>query len=322
MTRSQLMSTSSGGSLAQALAARARRGEPRAYDFRRPTKLSREHVRLLQIAQEAFARHGTTVLTSLLRTGARMDLEDIEQVGYDDYVSQLPNPTFIATFDLAPLPGKGMIAFPLDVAMACIDHILGGSGTSAQPSRPMTQLETLVIGNLLDRLLSEFGGAFGSITSITPTLDGLEYNPALAQTAAASETVMVSRYTLRVGLREAEATLCLPFSSFAAALKTASSPSISDADRRKREQATALLTRRIKDVPVDVSVRFSPVAIPSSDLLSLAVGDVIPLGHSVDAPMEVTTHNEIFAHAMPGNHRRRLGAQIVFTPTNSDKDHR
>ena len=35
---------------------RSRRREPRTYDFRRPTKLSRDHVRILQIALETFAR--------------------------------------------------------------------------------------------------------------------------------------------------------------------------------------------------------------------------------------------------------------------------
>ena len=49
----------------------SRRGEPRTYDFRRPTKLSREHVRVLQIAQEAFARQATTILTDASCAPAR-----------------------------------------------------------------------------------------------------------------------------------------------------------------------------------------------------------------------------------------------------------
>ena len=69
---------------------RRRGGEPRTYDFRRPTKLSREHVRVLQIAQEAFARQATTILTTFLRAGARLELVGIEQSSYDDYIVRLP----------------------------------------------------------------------------------------------------------------------------------------------------------------------------------------------------------------------------------------
>ena len=72
------------------------RGAARTYDFRRPTKLSREHVRILQIAQENFARQATTTLTSMLRTGARMELVGIEQFSYYDYVATLPPSYFLA----------------------------------------------------------------------------------------------------------------------------------------------------------------------------------------------------------------------------------
>src|SRR5689334_1726733 len=141
VTRPDPGAVPAGGPLSQALGSRARRSEPRTYDFRRPTKLSRDHVRVLQIAQEAFSRQATTHLTSMLRTGARLELAGIEQFSYDDYVATLPEPIFIATFTIEPLAGKGMLAYPLDMAMASVDHMLGGSGAAEQPNRPMTGME-------------------------------------------------------------------------------------------------------------------------------------------------------------------------------------
>ena len=91
---------------------RSRRGEPRTYDFRRPTKLSREHVRVLQIAQEAFARQATTILTTFLRAGARLELVGIEQFSYDDYVVTLPNPVFISTFTPRAAGRQGPAGLP------------------------------------------------------------------------------------------------------------------------------------------------------------------------------------------------------------------
>ncbi len=291
-----------------------RRGAPRTYDFRRPTKLSREHVRVLQIAQEAFARQATTVLTTLLRTGARMELLSIEQQSYDDYVAALPNPYFLTTFTLEPLTGRGLLAYPLDIAMATVDHMLGGSGAADQPDRPMTAMETTITGQLLTRLLEEFAGAFAHITEIQPVRDGLEYNPALAQAAAGSDTVMVASFELSVGDRDGQATLVLPFSSFATPLNNATSPHLSEAAQRKRLRAAELVSARLELVPVDVSVRFTPLEVSSSDLLSLAVGDVLLLRHPRDSPLEVTTNDATFAYAIASNHRRRLAASIVPTP--------
>jgi flagellar motor switch protein FliM len=307
-------------SAAAATSGRSRRGEARTYDFRRPTKLSREHVRVLQIAQEAFARQATTILTTFLRAGARLELVGIEQSSYDDYIVTLPNPVYISTFSLEPMAGKGMLAYPLDIAMAIVDHMLGGSGNADQPSRPMTAMETTITNHLLDRLLDEFAVSFATITEIQPALLGHEYNPQLAQAAAGSDTVMVASFTMSVGSREGEATLVLPFSSFAQALNNAASPQLSDTALAKRRRAAEALTARLNLVPVDVSVRFAPLTVSSADLLSLAVGDVLLLRHPPDAPLEVTTNDVTFAYAIASNHRRRLAAAIVPTPHAAVKD--
>jgi flagellar motor switch protein FliM len=299
---------------------RSRRGEPRTYDFRRPTKLSREHVRVLQIAQEAFARQATTILTTFLRAGARLELVGIEQFSYDDYLVTLPNPVFITTFTLEPLAGKGLLAYPLDMAMAIVDHMLGGSGKAEQPNRPMTAMESAITNHLLSRLLDEFATSFATITELQPALNGFEYNPQLAQAASGSDTVMVATFEMSVGSRDGEATLVLPFSSFASALNNAASPQLSETALAKRRRAAEALTARLNLVPVDVSVRFAPLSVSSADLLSLAVGDVLLLRHAPDSPLEVTTNDVTFAYAIASNHRRRLAAAIVPTPYAAAKD--
>jgi flagellar motor switch protein FliM len=275
---------------------------------------------VLQIAQEAFARQATTILTTFLRAGARLELVGIEQFSYDDYLATLPNPVFITTFTLEPLAGKGLLAYPLDMAMAIVDHMLGGSGRAEQPNRPMTAMESAITNHLLSRLLDEFSASFATITQIQPALNGFEYNPQLAQAASGSDTVMVATFDMSVGTREGEATLVLPFSSFAAALNNAASPQLSETALAKRRRAAEALTARLNLVPVDVSVRFAPLTVSSADLLSLAVGDVLLLRHPPDSPLEVTTNDVTFAYAIASNHRRRLAAAIVPTPYAAAKD--
>jgi flagellar motor switch protein FliM len=169
-------------------------------------------------------------------------------------------------------------------------------------------------------LLAELADAFAHITPLLPVLDGVEYNPQLAQAAAGSETVMVATYSMRIGSREPDATLVLPFSAFAASLNNAASPQLSDSAKHKRQRAAEALKERLAEVPVDVSVRFNPLEVPSGDLLSLAVGDVLLLRHAQDSPLEVTTNDVIFAHALPSNHRRRLAAEIVPDTATSGKE--
>ena len=69
-----------------------------------------------------------------------------------------------------------------------------------------------------------------------------------------------------------------------------------------------------------MSIRFTPLEVSSSDLLSLAIGDVLLLRHPRDSPLEVTTNDVTFACAIASNHRRRLAASIVPTPHAAVKD--
>ncbi|MGV8846795.1 flagellar motor switch protein FliM [Tessaracoccus sp.] len=305
-------------SLAQSLApspmVKRGNGEAKAYDFKRPSKLSRDHVRVLHIAMESFARGVTSTLTGALRTGARMDLVGIEQFGYDDYVSTLPEPVFMSIFGLQPLAGQGSFTFTLDTAMAMLDHLTGGPGNVEQPKRPMTPMETLLVSSLLEKILRELSSALNPITPFNPGLGSFEYNPHLAQVAAASETVIIGRFDLRVGARSCEATLCIPFNHLAEALQKAASPQLSEREKQARKAAVTAMTARLEQVPVDVTVRLIPVAVPTDDLVRMEVGNVIMLRHPRNVPLELTAADVTFAHAIPANHRRRLAAEIVPTP--------
>ncbi|MGQ0632749.1 MAG: flagellar motor switch protein FliM, partial [Sporichthyaceae bacterium] len=119
-------------------ARRASRQEPRAYDFRRSTKLSRKHVRSLEIVFETFARQWATLLTSSLRTLTTVNLTAIEELTYDEYISRLDNPSMVTVISVEPLAGAGRRNLSLTRAMVCGDRLLGGPGPGPQPPRPRT----------------------------------------------------------------------------------------------------------------------------------------------------------------------------------------
>ena len=46
----------------------------------------------------------------------------------------------------------------------------------------------------------------------------------------------------------------------------------------------------------------------------LRPGDVLPLGHPISVPLEVTVNETVFAHAVPGNQGARLACLVVPSP--------
>ena len=291
---------------------RSRGAGPQPYDFRRPTKLSREHVRTLQIAFETFARQWTTLLTSSLRALAQVNLLSIEQTTYDEYVSGLANPTAMHLLTVEPLNGKGVFEMSLSTVMTSIDYLLGGHGTGNQPERPLTDIEITLHRQLVERVLRELRYAFDSLARLEPAIGAVEYNPQFAQVAAATDMVIVASFDVRVGADECVATMCLPFSELTALLEAKLGASAtSERERAAREAARASLTASLGSVPVDVAVRFEPVRLTPAALVGLEVGDVLSLSHPVSLPLAVKAADMTFAHAVPGAQGRRLACLVV-----------
>ena len=300
---------------------RRSRGGPQPYDFRRPTKLSREHNRALQIVFETFARQTTTLLTTTLRVVAQVNLASIEQLTYDEYISTLVNPTLMAVISAEPLNGAGVLEIPLGTTMTAVDHMLGGPGGSDQPQRPLSDIETGLVRGLVERMLGELRYAFEPIALLEPKIQSIEYNPQFAQVASASDMVLVASFDMKLGDTECVATVCLPFNPVFGRLEAVTGQVVtSERERRIRESAGRAVASRLEDVHVDVAVRFSPVQVRPTELLALTVGDVLPLAHAVTSPLAVTAAEVTFAYAVPGAQGKRLACLVVDSPISTMPD--
>ncbi|MDP9394569.1 MAG: flagellar motor switch protein FliM [Actinomycetota bacterium] len=303
---------------------RRTRGEgPKLYDFRRPTKLSREHTRALQIVFETYAKQATTVLTTSLRAVAQVNLASIEQLTYDEYVGMLSNPTLMCLLSAEPLAGAGVFEMSGPIAMTVVDHLLGGPGSESQPQRVLTEIEYSLVRGVIERLLGELRYAFEPIVRIDPQIVGIEYNPQFAQVASAADMVLVASFDLRVGSQECLATIMLSFNAVHARLEAMSGQIVASArERRAREAAAEAMADRIQDVHVGVAVEFAPVMVRPSELLCLEVGDVLPLGHKTSRPLAVRAADVTFAHGVAGSQGKRLACLVVESPADDSPSHR
>jgi flagellar motor switch protein FliM len=290
---------------------------PQPYDFRRPIKLSRENIRVLQIALETYARSCGTLLTTRLRAVCQVSLLAIEQLTYDEYVSQLSSPTLLSVVTVEPLPGSMLMELPLSTAMTSIDHMLGGPG-GVQPERTLTDVEMPLLRGLLERMLGELRYGFEQIVDIQPRLGAIEYNPQFVRVLSPGDAVVVGSFEIRVGSDEAVATICLPFTTILPVLNTDSGGvELTEVERQVRRTAHRHLTAGLASAPIDVAVRFEPITMRTEDIVDLRPGDVVPLGHPVSVPLSITVHDTTFAHAVPGNQGSRLACLVVPPPKES-----
>lgn len=282
------------------------------FDFRRPNKFSRDHVRAFQIVHETFARQLSTVLATTLRAGASCTLGKVEQLTYDEYIRSLPNPSYMTILSMNPLPGAVLLQFPLPITFAAIDRLLGGIGDSVSPKRPLTEIESNLMRSVIDRTLRELEYAYESLVRIEAEVVQQEFNPQFAQIAAPSDMVLAVSFETRIGEKRGSATICVPFATMQPVLESLASQSLFQ-DHRGQDPLVwqQQLQRAVSTVPVELCVRFDAVALTSSEIVSLRVGDVVPLSHPVDKPVRVVVDDVLCYEAVTGRRGKRLACLVV-----------
>lgn len=284
--------------------------EPLPYDFRSPSRFSREQVRALQMVNETFARQMATVLSTTLRMVAHANLEGVGQATYDEYTRRLPTPSMLAILSFAPLSGAGVFQLPLPIVMGVVDRLLGGPGNEDQPERELSDIEAGLMRNLVQRMVHELSYAFDQLATIHPEVTALEADAQFLQLAPPSDPMIVSDFEIKVGDHTATATLCIPVSTL--------QPVLDDIIAKPEleltgAQAVAVdhLKGRMNDVPVAVSVAFEGVSLTSKEILDLEPGDILPLRHPINQPLTMTADGIDVAKAVPGSRGQRLACQIV-----------
>jgi flagellar motor switch protein FliM len=292
---------------------KSRHADPdiRPYDFRRPTKLSRDHTRVLEMSMDTFVRQWTTVMTTSLRVVCNATLSSIQQLTYDEYVRGLPDETCMLILTVDPMPGAAVFELPIDHAMTMVDHLLGGNGGGTQPDRPLSEIEWTLVRGVAERVLRELRLSCEEWLDFIPDVVGVEYQPQFASVMAPSDLVLALTFELQMNAHESVATICLPFNGVFPALEKAAAAQLIGRERGDREAAARAVRARMGSAPIEVGVQFSPTLITMADIVSLQPGDVLPLAHTLSTPLAVVAEGITFAYAVPGSEGRRLACLIV-----------
>jgi flagellar motor switch protein FliM len=282
------------------------------FDFRRPSKFSRDHMRAFQVVHETFARQFSTVLATTLRATCHVSLTSVEQLTYDEYVRSLPNPSYMVNVALNPLPGSIVVQLPLPLAFAAVDRLLGGAGEAVSPKRTLSEIEASLMRGLMERGLRELEYAYETLVRVETEIVAHEHNPQFVQIAAPSDMALSISLEIRIGDKRGTASLCVPFTTMQPVLESLASESLlSDRSGRDLDVWAADLGDALNGTNLDVHLRFPEVALTGAEILGLRVGDVIPLHHDLDEPMLVVVDGLVTHRAVTGTRGRKLACLIV-----------
>lgn len=282
------------------------------YDFRRPSKFSKEHVRVFDMIHENFARSVSTYLSGRVRTFVSINLASIDQITYEEFIRSLPAPAFIVVFSAPEFVGSAILEMNLELFYAILDLILGGPGTT-NVKRPPTEIEISIMRKEVMNILANLAQAWGDVYAFSPTIESIENNPQFVQIAPPNEMILLISLFLTIGKTEGFMNVCWPSSLMEPLMDRLSSRNWFKVAKKEEasEKLQKDLVENLGQMNVVINAVLGEAILTVREILELEVGDVIRLRSHKDEDITLQVQGKTKFLARPGTYKGYRAVKIT-----------
>ncbi len=282
------------------------------YDFKRPAKFSKEHLRTLEIIFEHYGRLISTNLPVYLRKNIQVNVVSSETVAFSEFTNALSNPVILGIINFQPLVGNVIIELASNIGYAMIDRMLGGQGIPLEKLRDFSEIEMTIIEKLMVVCMQLMRDPWKNVVEINPMMERIETNPQFVQVISPNDMIAIVTMNIKIGDIEGLMNICLPYFTLETIMDKLNtkfwfSTMKEGAEDDYEEHIEALLKR--VTVPVKAVLGKSSVSV--NDFLNLQLGDIIRLDSKVDSELSVFVGNIEKFTALPGSSKDSYAVRVT-----------
>ena len=282
------------------------------YDFKRPAKFSKEHLRTLEIIFEHYGRLISTNLPLYLRKNVQVSVASSETVTFSEFTNALANPVILGIVNFAPLSGNIIIELGTNLGYTMIDRMLGGQGEPLDKTREFSEIELTIIEKMMIVCMQLMREPWKNVLDINPVLDRLETNPQFAQIISPNDMIAIVTLNMKIGDVEGIMTICLPYFTLEDIMDRLNTKYwYANMQEKQDEDYQEHIGDLIKKVSIPVKAILGKSVITVSDFASLQVGDVIRLNTHVDDELKVYVGNIKKFTALPGSSKDQYAVRVT-----------
>lgn len=272
------------------------------YDFARPAKFSKEHLRTLEIIFEHYGRLISTNLPAYLRRPVQVEVMNSEAVTYSEFSNALSNPVLLGVVGFEPLAGNIVMEIASNIGFAMVDRLLGGVGNPLEKPREFSEIELVILERMFNICVNLLREPWQNVVDIHPRLERIETNSQFAQIISPSEMIAIITINIKIGDVEGLMNICLPYMVLEPIMDKLNTKywfsTMQDKDVNTYEEAIASLISKAQ-IPVKAVLGTSSISV--SDFINLGVGDIIRLDTKMDEELNVFVGNIRKFTALPGS---------------------
>lgn len=271
------------------------------YDFARPSKFSKDHLRTLEIIFENYGRLLSTNLPAYLRKNVQVEVVNAEANTYSEFANALSNPVILGVVNFAPLEGNIIIELSANLGFTIVDRMLGGGGAPLERNRNFTEIELIILERVLEVCTNLLVDPWESVVSIEPRLERIETNSQFAQFISPGEMTAIITMSVKIGSVEGLMNICIPYSCVEPVIDKLNTKywysSMKESDSGAYQEVIEDIIDYAK-IPVKAMLGRSTISV--NDYINIQIGDIIKLDTKVNDELEVYVGNIKKFTALPG----------------------
>ncbi len=282
------------------------------YDFKRPAKFSKEHLRTLEIIYEHYGRLVSTNLAVYLRKNIQISVASSETVTFSEFSNALSNPVILGIINFSPLPGNIIIDISCNLGFAMIDRMLGGQGNPLEKNREFSEIEMAILEKLIIICMQMMREPWKNVLDINPVMERIETNSQFAQMIAPSDMIAIVTLNVKIGEIEGLMNICLPFFTLEDIIDKLNTKFwYSTMQAKSSENYEEYIESLIRRVSIPVKAVLGKSSVSVNDFVNLQPGDIIRLDKGVDSELNIYVGNLRKFTALPGSSKDKYAVRVT-----------
>lgn len=292
----------------------------RLYDFSRPDRFSKDHMRTLNGIHTKYATMFSVNLEGLINTTVEAALLAVDLVSYREYCSSVPEGTLFCDVRLDPLTSAAIFEFNPSVVCACIDGLTGGGSTGQAELSELTEIDKTIMKRIVGKVIKEYEEAWGPYVEITVDMQEATGKASYNHRLLPTEHVLVCGYEVSIGQVVGMMSICIPAVGVEAILPNLAAGKTAGSAVRQSEATLQAIEECMQDIEVECRAFLGRTTLTMDDIINLQEGDIVRLDKRASETVEFWVGEINTYIGEPGRTGDNVGIKITDIVKPEDED--
>lgn len=282
------------------------------YDLTNQDRVIRGRMPILEIIYERFIRQFRVSLSNSLRKISTISMISTDLLKFGEFVNTLPIPSCMCIMRFNELRGPALIVFESKLAYAIIDSYFGGTDRpfTKIEGKEFTSIELSFMRRVMDMAINDLEEAWAPVHRIDAQYVRTEINPQFVGVVPPSDVIITTTFEVEFESASGTIMVVIPYSTIEP-IKQKLSSSFQSENDVVDTLWTRSLQEHVQNAEATAIVKLGETDMSIGDLVSLQIGDIIPLSQEVSGELDLEIEGENKLKCLIGTYKGNRAVQVT-----------